>query len=44
MEVLHCRNRDFAFFLQKIVEIINFLFAPQKNDVAVAETHFLTHY
>ena len=31
IEVLHCGNRNFAFFGEKIVEIINFLSAPQKG-------------
>ena len=44
IEVLHCGNREFRVFLRKIVEITNIFSSHPKNDVAVAETHFLTHY
>ena len=43
IEVFHCGNREFRVFLRKIVEIIIFCSHPKRN-VAVAETHFLTHY
>ena len=33
---------NFAFFLQKIVEIIKKFSSHPKNDVAVTEAHFLT--
>ena len=33
-----------AFFLRKIVEIIKIFGSHSKKDVAMAETHFLTHY
>ena len=44
IEVLHSGNREFRVFLQKIVEIIKIFGSHPKNDVAVAETHFSTHY
>ena len=44
IEALHCGNKEFRIFLQKIVEIIKFFGLHPKGDVAVAETHFLTHY
>ena len=44
IEVLHCGNREFHVFLRKIVEIILKNSSHPKNDVAVVETHFLTHY
>jgi len=31
IEVLHCDNMEFRVFLRKIVEIINFLYAPQEG-------------
>ena len=42
--VLHCGNRDFRVFWQKIVEVIKKFYSHPANDVAVTETHFLTHY
>ena len=44
IEVLHGGNREFRVFLRKIVEIIKIFGSHPKNDVAVAETHFPTHY
>ena len=44
IEVLHCWNRNFAFFLRKMVHVIEIFSSNPKNDVAVTETHFLTHY
>ena len=43
-EVLHCGNREFRVFLRKIMEIIKNISSHPKNNVAVAETHFMTHY
>ena len=43
IEILHCRNREFRVFAKNSRNYYKFLFALQK-DVAVAETHFLTHY
>ena len=43
-DVLHCGNREFRVFLRKIVEIIIIFSSYPKNDAAVAETHFPTHY
>ena len=40
----HCENREFRVFLRKIVEIIKKIYSHPKKDVAVTETHFLTHY
>ena len=44
IEVLHGQNREFRVFLRKIVEIIKIFGSHPKKDVAVAETHFPTHY
>ena len=44
IEVLHCGNREFRVFLSKIGELIIIFSSHPQNDVAVAETHFLTHY
>jgi len=44
IEVVHGGNREFRVFLQKIVEIIKIFGSHPKQDVAVAETHFPTHY
>ena len=44
IEFLHGGNTEFRVFLRKIVEIIKIFGSHPKNDVAVAESHFPTHY
>jgi len=44
IEVLHCGNREFRVFWRKIDEIIKLFGSHPEKDVAVIETHFLTHY
>jgi len=43
IEVLHGGNREFCIFLRKIVEIIKKFCSHPKKDVAVTETHLLSH-
>ena len=44
IEVLNCGNREFRFFCEKWWKLLQFFSSHPNNDVAVAETHFLTHY
>jgi len=44
IEVLHCGNGEFHVFCEKWWKLLKKFSSHPKNDVAVAETHFLTHY
>jgi len=44
IEVLHCGNKEYRVFLQKIVENIEIFRSHRTSDADNAETHFLAHY